>query len=340
MSTTLKENIEQKENALISGQNDLFTNPDADAARQFFRTKSRALKPKLSTVQEVVKTMLNDGDYIAIGGFGANRIPTAIIHEIVRQGKKRLGFAGHTSTHDFQILCAGECFDRCDVAYIIGLEARGLSPNARRYIESGKVKLTEWTNATLSWRLKAAAMGLSFLPARNILGTNTFQYSAAKEILCPFTGQKYAAFPALFPDFAAIHVHECDVYGNAHVYGASVSDQDLAKASKRVVLTTERLISTEKIRQNPEATFIPFWCVDAVIEVPYGSYPGNMPYEYFSDEEHLREWLKVEKDPEELKKFIDRQILGTKDFYEYLELNGGIEKMKKLRAAELLIPGR
>ena len=322
---------------LKSGQNELFTDPDADNARAVFREKSRAMKNKISTVEEVVRTMVKDGDYIAIGGFGANRIPTAIIHEIVRQKKKKLGFAGHTSTHDFQVLVAGECFNRLDIAYIIGLEARGLSPAARRYIESGKVKLTEWTNATLSWRLKAAAMGLSFMPARNIMGTDTFKYSAAKEILCPFTGQKYVAHPALYPDFAAIHVHECDVYGNAHVYGASVSDQDLAKASKRVVLTTERIISTDAIRNHPEGTFIPFWCVDAVIEIPYGSYPGNMPYEYFSDEAHLQEWLKVEKDPETHKKFIEKQIYGTKNFYEYLELNGGIEKMKKLRAIELLI---
>ncbi len=337
MSTMSKEKDEEKNYKLKSGQNELFTNPDADAAREFFRTKSRVLKPKLSTVEEVVRTMLHDGDYIGIGGFGANRIPTAILHEIVRQGKKHLGFAGHTSTHDFQILAAGECFDRCDVAYIIGLEARGLSPNSRRYIESGKVKITEWTNASLSWRVKAAAMGLSFIPARNIMGTDTFKYSAAKEIICPFTGQKYVAHPALYPDFAAIHVHESDVYGNAHVYGASVSDQDLAKASKHVVLTTEKLIPIEKIRQHPEATFIPYWCVDAVVEIPYGSYPGNMPYEYFSDEEHLKQWLTVEKDPDEFKKFIDKQIYGTRNFYEYLDLNGGIEKMKKLRAIELLI---
>ncbi|HVN70824.1 MAG TPA: CoA-transferase [Desulfomonilia bacterium] len=337
MSPTRRHKIEGQDNDLKSGLNELFTNPDADAAREFFRNKSRALKPKLSTADAVVRDLLHDGDYIAIGGFGANRIPTTILHEIVRQGKKHLGFAGHTSTHDFQILVAGECFDRCDIAYVIGLEARGLSPNARRYIESGKVKITEWTNASLSWRLKAAAMGLSFIPARNIMGTDTFKYSAAKEIICPFTGQRYIAQPALYPDFAAIHVHECDIYGNAHVYGASVSDQDLAKASKHVVLTTEWIISTEKIRQNPEATFIPFWCVDAVIEMPYGSYPGNMPYEYFSDEEHLREWLTVEKDPDEFKRFIDKQIYGTKNFYEYLELNGGIEKMKKLRAVELLI---
>ncbi|KQC06288.1 MAG: glutaconate CoA-transferase [Smithella sp. SDB] len=332
----LKKKITNKDGNLKSGQNELFTNPDADAAREFFRTKSRALKPKLSTVEEVVKNYLHDGDYIGIGGFGAIRIPTAILHEIIRQKKKHLGFAGHTSTHDFQILAAGECFDKCDIAYIVGLEARGLSPNSRRYIESGKVKITEWSNATLSWRIKAAAMGLSFLPARNLMGTDTFKYSASKEIICPFTGQKYMAHPALYPDFAAIHVHECDVYGNAHIYGASVSDQDLAKASRYVVLTTEKIIPTEKIRQNPEATSIPFWCVDAVVEIPYGSYPGNMPYEYFSDEEYLRKWLTIEKDPTEFKKFIDKQIFGTKNFFEYLELNGGMEKMKKLRAIELL----
>jgi len=322
---------------LKSGRNELFTDPDPDKAREFFRHKSRAMKSKLSTPEEVVKTMVNDGDYIAIGGFGANRIPTAIVHEIARQKKKNLGFAGHTATHDFQILVGGECIDRCDIAYIIGLEARGLSPNARRAVQDGKIKLTEWTNATLSWRLKAAAMGLSFMPARNILGTSTFEYSAAKEIECPFTGKKFAAYPALYPDFAAIHVHECDIYGNCHVYGASVSDQDLAKAAKRVVITTEKLIHTDKIRQNPEGTFIPFWCVDAVIEVPYGSYPGNMPYEYFSDEAHIKEWLTAEKDPEEFKKFYNKQIYGTKNFNEYLELNGGIEKIKKLRAQELLL---
>jgi glutaconate CoA-transferase subunit A len=332
MSADLKTKMELK-----SGQNVLFTDPDPDNAREFFRHKSRAMKSKLSNVKDVVRTMINDGDYIAIGGFGANRIPTAVLHEIVRQGKKNLGFAGHTSTHDFQILTAGECIDRCDIAYIIGLEARGLSPHARRAVESGKMKLTEWTNATLSWRLKAAAMGLSFLPARNIMGTDTFKYSAAKEIECPFTGKKFAAHPALYPDFAAIHVHEADVYGNCHVYGATVSDQDLAKAAKRVVVTAERIISNEEIRSKPEATFIPFWCVDAVIEVPYGSYPGNMPYEYFSDEAHIKEWLTIEKDPAEFRKFLDRQIYGCKDFYQYLELNGGIEKMLKLRAIEHLI---
>ena len=60
------------------------------------------------TVQEAVARFVHDGDYVASGGFGMVRIATAILHEIVRQGRKDLGFSGHTATHDFQIMCAGE----------------------------------------------------------------------------------------------------------------------------------------------------------------------------------------------------------------------------------------
>ena len=138
-----------------------------------------------------------------------------------------------------------------------------------------------------------------------MLGTDTFKMSAAKVIECPFTGKKFAAVPALWPDVAAIHVHEADMYGNAVIRGISVADLELARAAKRLIITTERLVSNDEIRDDPTATSIPFYLVDAVVEVPYGSYPGNMPYEYFSDEEHLAQWMKVEKDPEAFEKFLE-----------------------------------
>ena len=93
------------------------------------------------SVPEAVLEFVHDGDYLASGGFGADRIATALLHEIVRQQKQNLGFAGHTATHDFQILAAGNLtgrghlLKRVDAAYIIGLEARGLSPHARRVVE-------------------------------------------------------------------------------------------------------------------------------------------------------------------------------------------------------------
>ncbi|MFO7734811.1 MAG: CoA-transferase [bacterium] len=325
------------EKNLKNGKGKLFTDIDPDKMRAFFRNKNKKMKSKVTTVEESVKNFVKDGDYVAIGGFGGVRIPTAVIHEVIRQGKKNLGFSGHVSTHDCQLLSAGNCFDRCDAAYIVGLEARGLSKNARRVFQSGKIDVTEWSNGALSWRFKAAAMGVPFLPVRSMLGTDTFKYSAAKEMSCPFSNKKIAAVPALYPDVALLHVHRADIYGNCQIDGIVVADDDIAKASKKVIITTEKLVDNNEIRREPNRTVIPYWLVDAVIEVPFGSYPGNMPGAYFSDEEHLSEWLKVEKDEQQFKKFLKKNIYSCKNFSEYIEKNGGIEKLNKLIKQEHLL---
>ncbi len=322
---------------LEEGKGRLFTDPDPDKAREFFKKKSRKMESKVMGLKEAIAKFVHDGDYLAVGGFGANRTPIAACHEIVRQGRKNMGFAGKTATHDFQILAAGEVFDRLDVAYIVGLEARGLSLCSRRYMESGKVEVCEWTNYGLAARFKAAAMGVPYVPARNMLGTDTFKYSGAKIVECPFTGKRLTLLPALYPDVAVIHVHESDVYGNARIRGILIMDGDLSKAAKRLIITTERLISNDEIRRDPTSTSIPFYLVDAVCEVRYGAYPGTMAYEYFSDEEHLREWLNVQKDPEEFRRFLARNIYECPDHYEYIRRNGGIEKMNMLRQKELLL---
>ena len=322
---------------IAQGTGPIFMDPDPDKARAFFKEKSRSMSNNLTTIKDAVKKYINEGDYLAIGGFGAIRFPSSICHEIVRQKKKNITFCGHTSTHDFQILSAGKIFNKLDIAYIIGLEARGLSANARKYMESGDVEICEWTNYAMAARIKAAAMGVSFVPIRNMMGTDTLKHSAAKVAKCPFTGENYVLAPALYPDVSAIHVHEADVYGNCRVRGISIADFELARASKHLIITAERIISNDEIRSDPTRTVIPFYLVDAVCEVPYGSYPGNMPYEYFSDEDHLREWLTVEKDPDEFKKFLDKNIFGVSDFAEYVERNGGIKKMQELRDKEFLI---
>lgn len=324
-------------NIVAEGTAPLFMNPDPDPAREHFRKKNKSLADKRMSVKDAVAKFIHDGDYLAVGGFGGVRIPSAAVHEIVRQKKKNLGFFGHCSTHDFQIISAGECIDRCDISYVIGLEARGVSANARKFMESGKVKTTEWTNAGLTWRIKAAALGVPFLIGRQSLGADSFPHSASKIIECPYTGKKFATFPAVYPDVAVIHVNEADRFGNAAIKGVSIIDEDLARAAKHLIITCERLIDTEVFRSDPHTIMIPYFCVDAVCEVPYGSYPGNMPFEYFSDEAHIKEWLAVEKDPAQFKEFLDRNIFSCADFNEYLEKNGGLEKMQELRRKEFML---
>lgn len=315
---------------------ELFQSPDVNAAREFFRQKSRAMVDKRMSVREAVERFIHDGDYIATGGFGSVRFSTAVLHEIVRKRKRNLGFSGHSTTHDFQILAAGRVIDRCDIAYVVGLEIRGLSPNGRRFMESGAVRTTEWSNAGLGWRYKAAAMGVPFLPARVMLGSDTQRYSAGRLIEDPFTGQKLLAVPALYPDVGIIHVHQADIYGNAQIDGTTIVDLDLAKASKRLIVTTERLVETEEFRRDPRKTSIPYWQVDAVCHVPFGSYPGNMPFEYFSDERHLAEWVEVEQDEARFAAFLEKFIYGVDDFETYLSLAAGEQRLAELRSLEIL----
>lgn len=326
---------------LPQGTGPLFCDPDVEAARAFFRAKRVALVDKLMPVSEAVSRFVSDGDYVASGGFGTNRIATAPLHEMLRQRKRDLGFAGHTTTHDFEIVACGnlnggKLLARVDAAYIVGLEARGLSPQARRVMQSGEVEVCEWTNFALANRFRAAAAGIPFIPARIMLGTDTFVRSAAKEIRCPFTGEPLVALPALYPDVALIHVHEADRYGNCRIRGISVADFDLARAAKKLIITAERIIDNDEIRRQPHLTTIPSFCVDAVCHVPYGSYPGNMAGEYYSDEDHLRRWLAAEQDEAELAAFLERYIYGVPDFAAYLELCGGEARIAQLRALELL----
>src|SRR3989338_1594802 len=152
-----------------------------DEFRQINLKKSRAMTNKIMDIQSAINKFVKDGDYLGIGGFGMDRIPSCALHEIVRQKKKHLTLAGHTATHDGQILFAGECVDKVDAAYVVGVELLGLSPNYRRAFQEGKVQVTEWTNATLAWRYKAASMGIPFLPVRTMLGTETIKHSRAIE---------------------------------------------------------------------------------------------------------------------------------------------------------------
>ena len=107
-----------------------------------------------------------------------------------------------------------------------------------------------------------------------------------------------------------------------------MADLELARAAKHVIITTERLDPQRRDPPRPHRTFIPYYCVDAVVEVPYGSYPGNMPYEYFSDEEHLREWLDGREGPGRRSGASwTSTSTACSDFDEYLELCGGLKRL-------------
>jgi acyl CoA:acetate/3-ketoacid CoA transferase alpha subunit len=311
---------------------------DPDEARRFVaENKRRDLVDKRMPVAEAVRKYVADGSFLAMGGFGHIRVSMAAVYEMIRQRKRSLALAGKTAVHDCDVLIGSGVVDKIEVAYAFGHELRGLSPASRRAVETGKCKvLGEISNAGYQWRFLAASMGVPFMPSRTMLGTDTLRKSSAKVVKDPFSGKPVCLLPACYPDVTFIHVPRCDAYGNAQIDGIMIEDYELARAARRLVITTEKIIDTEEIRSAPWRTSIPHFLVDAVVESKHGSHPCQMPLQYFFDEEHIGEWLSVSKTDEGAGAYFDKYVHGTDDFKGYLKLVGGAKKMKYLRDVELM----
>jgi acyl CoA:acetate/3-ketoacid CoA transferase alpha subunit len=323
---------------LQEGKGKLLGWHDPDEARQWvLENKSRELKDKTISAQEAVSKFVHNGDFIASGGFGHVRVSMPIIYEIIRQKKRNLSMAGKTAVHDLDLLVSSGCVNKVEVAYAFGHELRGLSPASRRMVESGQCKVVaETSNAGYQWRWLAAMMGLPFIPSRNLLGTDTGDYSSCKVVTDPFSGKPINLVPAAYPDVAFIHVHRCDVYGNAQIDGILVEDFELSRCARRLIITTEEIIDNESIRREPWKTTIPFFVVDAVVAVPYGSHPTEMPGMYYYDEDHIAEWLKLSRTDRGVTEYLQKYVFSVHNFEEYLELCGGRERLEYLKRREFL----
>jgi acyl CoA:acetate/3-ketoacid CoA transferase alpha subunit len=286
------------------------------------------------TEKQAVSQYINDGDYIGTELYGTVRCPQSLVNEIIRQGKKELRVAGQ-GVYELDIMLGAGLIKALDHTYI-GMEVYGISPCLRREVESGRVEhMVEWSNAAIAWRFKATAMGVPFIPTRSMLGTDTMEYSAAKVVEDPFSGEPIALLPALILDVGLIHVHRSDKYGNCQIDGISGFAFELARASKRLLISTEKIIPTDEIREKPDQTIIPYYLVDAVIEAPFGSHPGEMCYVYERDEPQIKAWVEASRDPETTQAYLQKYIYDLKDHQEYLDLIGK-ERLQELRD---MVPG-
>ena len=264
---------------ITEGRGPMLQPPDVNAFREWNRRKPKALVDKRMSESDAIRRFVQDGDYLGTELYGSVRAPMSLVRELIRQGRKGLRVAGQ-SVLEIDLLLGASMVTATDFTYI-GLELYGVSNVLRREVDNGNLgQIVEWSNAGLAWRFKAAAMGVPFLPMRSMLGTDTFNYSAAKVVECPFTGEPIGLVPALILDVGLIHVHRADMYGNAQIDGISGFAHEMSRASRRLILSAEEIVDTEVIRAQPDRTIIPYYLVDAVVEAPFGSHPGEMCYVY------------------------------------------------------------
>jgi len=191
-------------------------------------------------------------------------------------------------------LVAGGCVRRVLTA-IVSFEGFGLAPSFRRAAQDGTIEVEDWSELTMLCALQAATAGVPFMPTRAGLGTDVPTHLPHRmwEALDERSGQRYVACAPLAPDLTVVHVHEADRLGNARVLPKQIwLDGELAKASRRVIVTAERIVDTDVFRAAPELTSYPGYLVDHVVHAPRGAWPAAFAPDYRWDADYYRDYVR------------------------------------------------
>ena len=218
------------------------------------------------------------------------------------------------------------------------------NPAINRAWRANDVVIEHWSILSLTQRLLAAALGLPFLPTRCLLGSTMAAHNEAagtfQHIADPFTGTPLGLVRALSCDVCFMHVPACDASGNA-IMTAPLAEGPLgAFAARRgVVLTTERIVTTEFVRQYNYLVKVPADRVLAVVETPLGGHPRGQTNvgceeldQYADDYAFMYEVRQAARQsPEALQAWIDEWILNC-DSHQQFVAKLGQQRIETLRA--------
>jgi acyl CoA:acetate/3-ketoacid CoA transferase alpha subunit len=210
-----------------------------------------------------------------------------------------------------------------------GYPSSGPNPIIRKAFLSGEVQFENWTMLTVPQRLLAGAMGWGFTPTKSIIGSTMEEENkdSFKVIENPFNpAEKIGLLKELRPDIAMLHGIAADRCGNLILSYPLSGDVFGAWGAKNgVLVSAEKIVSTEYIRQHSHLVRIPSYMVKAVCEVPYGAHPGSMSNRglpefehYFDDYDFVTDVRLATRDEEKFLKWIKYWILDCKDHNEYL----------------------
>jgi glutaconate CoA-transferase subunit A len=315
------------------------TSADFMQARARLLDKDRSVRDKRMELDEAIG-LVRDGDGIAVGGCLYSRTPMASLLEILRQGRTGLTLIRSLTCYEAELFLARAAAERIITSWVgIGL-LWGLPKVFRHFMEKGLAAYEEWSHLSLGLRLKAAAMGLPFLPTKSMLGSDLLPLTEAKEMTCPFTGERLALVPAYHPDVALIHVQRSDRFGNAQIDGPPYMDKDIAIAAHTVILTTEEVVAPEVIAAHPDRTSIAHFTVDAVVEVPYGSFPHECYGAYEADFDHFQEYVDLvdDKGVQGVEEYLARYVDDAGSFAGFLDLFGTETLRRQRERAQELMP--
>jgi glutaconate CoA-transferase subunit A len=170
------------------------------------------------------------------------------------------------------------------------------------------LELEEHSHAGMAARWQAGASGLPFGVLRGYVGTSLPDHTTTIEtVICPFTGEKLTAVPALNPDVGIIHAQQADRNGNVMLWGISGVQKECVLASARSIVTVEEIVDSFEPRVN--GVVLPAWVIDAVCLVPGGAHPSYAAGYSERDNEAYAAWDPIGRDRDEFGSWL-REAVG------------------------------
>jgi glutaconate CoA-transferase subunit A len=274
---------------------------------------------KVVRLQEAIAGLVNDGDSVALEGF-THLIPTAAAHEIIRQERRRLTLIRMTPDLIYDQMIGMGCANKLIFSWG-GNPGVGSLHRFRDAVEKGwpgPLEIEEHSHAGMANRYVAGASNLPFAVLRGYVGTDLPNVTdTIAPITCPFTGEELMAVPALRPDVAIVHAQQADRKGNIALWGITGLQKEAVLCAKRAIVTVEEVV--EHFEPHPFQIVLPSVTVNAIAVVPRGAHPSYAYGYYDRDNVFYEAWDPVSRDRQRFKEWMERHVMGTEDFGEYLQ---------------------
>lgn len=258
------------------------------------------------------------------------------MHEIIRQRRKDLTLIGPISDMAFDQLIAAGTVAKVIAAWV-GNVAGGSGYGFRRAYEQGqprRIVMEDHSNFTVGLALKAAAMGLPYLPTFTGLGGDIVRgHPRIRPIEDPFGGPGLLAVGAIKPDVAIVHVQRADASGNAHLWGNLGLTVEAAYAARRTIVVCEEIVPDDVIRSDPNRTMIPGFLVTAVVEEAGGALPSSVQGYWHRDFETFLRYHGLSKTAEGYQSWLKEWVLDLPDRPAYLR-HMGDAAVERLRVSD------
>ncbi len=280
---------------------------------------------KLVSMANAISAHVPSGAMVLLGAQMEQMIPFAAGHEIIRQGRRELTLVGPISDILFDQMIGAGCASRVFAAWVGNVSA-GVGYCLRRAVEQNvprAVQMVDYSNFTMALALHAGALGVPFLPTYSTLGSDLLKKNGnLREFASPVNEEKLVAVRALRPDVAILHVQRADQFGNAHLWGSLGVAVDAARASRKVIVVAEEIVSPEVIASDPNRTLVPGFLVAAVVHEPGGAHPSPVQGSYGRDHAYFTQYHEQTRTLEDFEKWLARWVLGVPNRRAYLELLG------------------